>query len=79
MTDFDRINIMQIALKKMAKYMRENPPAALISSKSKSIPFEIQIYLLAGGSSEDPEGERYLGYFLNEAKKEYEETQNDSL
>ena len=73
----DKITIMQIALKKMAKYIRENPPAALFSSKS--IPFEIQIALLAGGSTEDPDGERYLAYFLNEATKEYKGYANDTL
>lgn len=64
MTDSERVVILQIALKKACKFMRDNPPGDL-----GAYPLDMIQQALMGGTS-DPEGTRYVNYFLSKAIEE---------
>lgn len=60
------VKILFIALKKACKFIRENPPANIEAYNS-----EILFKALITGA-DDPDGEEYIYYFLDQALKEVE-------
>lgn len=69
----EKYYILLNAALKMAKMLRENPPGV----SQTTIPFDIYVALIANGYNDDPEGYRFLNYFLNEAQKEIEKGKNN--
>lgn len=64
MTDSERVIILQTALRKACKLLRDNPPGDL-----GAYPDGLIEQALIGGA-DDPEGMRYVNYFLKQALKE---------
>ncbi len=63
----DKNELIKAALRKACKYLREHPPADAGWDGDMNI-----ISLLVDAKS-DPDGIRWMKYFLNEAMKEMEE------
>lgn len=63
MTDDLLVKIAYSALKKACKWMRENPPGDLGGYNDDLLK------CLVGGAS-DPEGKKFVNYFLNQAMDE---------
>ena len=63
----DKNELIKVALRKACKYLREHPPADAGWDGDMNI-----ISLLVDAKS-DPDGIRWMKYFLNEAMKEMEE------
>lgn len=65
MTDSEKLQICVIALNKIGKLMRDNPPGNLDAYPPKLI------NCLVGGLKRDPEGKEFVKYFLDQALIEY--------
>lgn len=61
----EKYAILQDALREAGKYMREYPPAEMPNGEYS----DIIIKALVGGAIDDPEGNRYVSYFLERAIK----------
>lgn len=58
----EKYTILQNALREACKYMREYPPAEMPNGEYTDI-----IYKALCGGNEDPEGKKYINYFLERA------------
>lgn len=70
MTDEMKLKIIRRALQNICKFLRNNPPGDL-----SAYPPEM-IQCLIGGSS-DPDGIKYLNYFLMEAYQEINKEESE--
>lgn len=59
--------ILQNALKEAGKYMRENLPSVMPSGEYSDIIHKA----IGGGAINDPEGERFVNYFIERAIKNF--------
>jgi hypothetical protein len=60
MTDQERIEILKLALRKACQWLRQNPPGDL-SQYDKA---KLRCLIC---NSNDPDGEKWMNYFLGEA------------
>lgn len=63
----DKNELIKAAFRKACKYLREHPPA------DAGWDGDMTIISLLVDSKSDPEGVRWMKYFINEAMKEMEE------
>lgn len=63
----DKVEIMRKAFLKACKYLREHPPA------DAGWDGDMDIIALLVDAKSDPDGKRWMSYFLREAMKEEEE------
>lgn len=63
----DKVEIMRKAFLKACKYLREHPPA------DAGWDGDMDIIALLVDAKSDPDGKRWMHYFLREAMKEEEE------
>ena len=66
----DRNEVIEQAFRKACKYLREHPPADAGWDGDMAI-----IQILAGGMINDPEGKRWMTYFIKQVLDEMEETE----
>lgn len=64
MTDSERVVLLKRALQMAGKFLRQNPAGDL------SLYPQDMIYKALMGGQDDPEGERYVSYFLTKAIEE---------
>ena len=65
----DKVEIMRKAFLKACKYLREHPPA------DAGWDGDMNIIALLVDAKSDPDGKRWMRYFLNEVMKEEGENQ----
>lgn len=61
----EKYAILQDALREAGKFMREYPPAEMPHGEYS----DIIMKAIVGGAIDDPEGNRYVNYFLERAIK----------
>lgn len=63
MSEKEKLEIVMKALRMACKFMRENPPGDI-----DAYPIDMIQNVLVGGT-DDPEGKKYMRYFLYQAMK----------
>lgn len=74
MTNADRLLILRSAVKDMAQFIRNNPPAVIPEATSMSMKDFCRCF--ADGAS-DPTGEKIVEYFITKSYNKYTKRKGD--
>lgn len=74
MDNVDRLLILRSAVKDMAQFIRDNPPATIPEAKSMSMKDFCHCF---ANSSADPTGEKIVEYFITKSYNKYTKRKGD--
>ena len=68
MTNADRVQILKSAVKDMAQFIRDNPPASIPEKEFMSIEDFCHCFV---DSESDPTGQKIMAYFITKSYNKY--------